>query len=229
METKTKIIIGVASVLTLGIGGYFIYRSIKNSEKEEEMYNSKKEGDIGYVEPKTTTTVTTPEKAGVPTVNPATTTPSIPTLSTLPSMPNLGGFDLGSFGSTATTAQNEPTAVEYIRMADRWMSWDNIWKFGEKLGIKDKNQIGIPDGTCGNDLNAILNKESRKKFNTEIAAKFPDWKDLLKTKANEHDIPLNSIEQFNNGTKWHKDNCGIEMASFNGSQNNPANFWTSGR
>jgi len=219
METKTKIIIGVASVLTLGIGGYFIYRSMKNIEKEEEMYNSKKEGDIGYVEPKTTTTVTTPEQAGVPTVNPATTTPSIP---------NLGGFDLGSFGSTAatTTDENKPTNADYIRMADRWMTWDNVWKFAEKLGVDDKKVVG---GVSGAYSTAIISNKSRKLFDSEVKNKFPNWKELLKDKASEVGVSIVSDNVYKTNTDRIKNDYEINMSYFSGSQNNPANFWTSGR
>lgn len=219
METKTKIIIGVASALTLGVGGYFIYRSIKNSEKEEEMYNSKKEGDIGYVEPKTTTTVTTPEQAGVPTVNPATTTPSIPNLATPPAIPNLGGFNLGSFGSSAaTTAENKPTAADYIRMADKYMTWENTWKFASELGVTDKDLVG---GTANSTSNSIISTKSREKFQEEIVDKFADWKKLFKAKAKDLGIPIHTETEY---AKWNTDSY-----SFSGSQNNPANFWTSGR
>ena len=217
METKTKIIIGVASALTLGIGGYFIYRSIKNSEKEEEMYNSKKEGDIDYVEKKKTTTVSTPEQAGVVTVNPATTTPSIPTLATPPAAPSLGDFNLGSFGTAESTSENKPSNSDYIRMADKYMTWDNVYKFAEKLGVSDKTKVHIG----GNDTTAIISTISRDKFNDEVALKFPDWKKLIKAKAREKGVDVLSETEY---AKWNTDSY-----NFGGSQNKTANFWTSGR
>lgn len=115
---------------------------------------------------------------------------------------------------TATDEPLEPTAEEYIQMADRWMTWENIYKFARALGITDKDQVG---GTTTAYSDAIISNTSRRKFG-EISAKFPNWKVLVEKKARQFSIPLQTEEQYIATNKYIKDSYGFEMAEFAGNR-----------
>ena len=219
MKTGLKITLWATGVLAvLGVSGYFIGQSIKKTKYGKLYAEDEAKRIAAEQEAKAA--------AELAALNPPKVDTIAPMFNTLPPIPTdfLGGMGMGS-----TISKSEPTPEEYIRMADRWMTWENIWKFAEKLGITDKNLIGgVGEGstaTYGNNANAILNNASRKKFNSEIVAKYPNWKSLVKTKAELWSIPLNSQQIVDNSTAWLKSKFGIDMAAFNGNNTPIKDFW----
>lgn len=213
MEKSTKILLAIGGTLVAGVGGYFIYKAATKPKSDDADANK-----VGSITPITPPPLT-PEQVGVPTINPNSTQPTIPTLATSPVMPSLNDFNLGSFGTAQPeTNSSEPTPSEYIRMADAYMTWENVWKFADKLGIKDKKVVG---GVTDSNPNSIISYSSRENFKKDIIDKFPNWKQLIKDKAKKEGVTILTEQEYK---KFNTDSY-----SFSGSNNNTSNFWTSKR
>lgn len=216
MEKGVKIAIALGSTLALATGGYFIYRGI--SKKQEEQAEKKAANErIGYedTDPNKLGSIAPLVPLGLPVPN---TTPSLATQTIDGASVPLAGFgnlsDMFTNATTATETIGEPTAKDYIRMADRYMTWDNVWSFGSKLGTPDRKMIG---GVADAYTTAAINNDTRKSFDEEVGTKFPNWKSLLKNKAKDLGVPIVSDEDYIKNTNSIKSAYGISMLPFNGS------------
>lgn len=215
MKSGLKTILWLTGGLAVvGTGAFFVVKSLKTAKAEKLLADdeAKRIAAEQLVKQAEADVLKANEGlASIPTINP---------MSTVPSIPNLG--NLGNFGNE--NLLETPSLSDYIRMADRYMTWENVWKFAKDLGVDNKDIVG---GTVAANDAGIISTSSRKAFG-EIVAKFPNWKDLLKAKAKEKGFTV-SEDTFNNSQKSIKDTYGFEMAQFSGSQKNNGNFWTSRR
>lgn len=213
MEKSTKIGIAIGVVVLLAGGGIALAASLNKKDETvpgtggtgNPLDNTGTTGSSSETEPAASSGDTDgniiPPSGGGSTYTPPTTyTPPIP--APAPTTPN------------TTVSDPIPTAEEYIRMADRWMTWENIYKFADKLaGITNKKEIG---GVAGAYPDAIISNTSRRKFG-EIRDKFPNWKTLFMKKADELGIPY-SKANYDAAQKYMKDTYGFEMAEFAGNR-----------
>ena len=181
MKTSTKLAIAGAVVLVLGGGGIALAASLKKKDdaipgtggEANTLDNTQTTGGSSTQQTSSSSnsgsnTSTSSSGNGSAYTPPTTYTP--PTSSTT--------------NTNSSPATVEPTPEEYIQMADRWMTWENIWKFAKALGINDKDQVG---GTSTAYSDAIISNASRKKFG-EISIKYANMSNRLFVKKQIHRI-----------------------------------------
>lgn len=196
MKTGVKILIAAGAAIALGVGGYFIFRPKK---EEKQPGTNDLQPPIEPVIPITAPTLSTdttiiPVVAPVPPIYqpPTLATPTL-TPDTVLSSPNVTPKAI-ILPPHKIPGADGVTPEEYIRMADNWMYWKDLWDFAARFGITDKTLVG---GVTGVRPDAIITPNSRLLFQKEVIDKYPtNWVSAIKQKAASFGIPVISDEQY---------------------------------